>query len=235
MHIIVDGYNLIRQSDALRQYERISLEEGRRALVRSLADYRKLRGHRITVVFDGWEGGSPQEERDLRRRGGDHLFPPRGEGRRGDQTDGRGRGARRSWSSPPTGRSPSLPPAAGRPPSPRSLSPRGSTGSPPRRRRMPIPRRRRRGRGRSPRRREKEGPRPAPLQTETGRPRPDQETLKRDECDGDVTGPDRPSGHYRRPKAHSPSRKGQSSPIPSQIRGARASGHAAYSVQREER
>ena len=64
MHIIVDGYNLIRQSDSLRRYERISLEEGRRALVKSLADYRKLRGHRITVVFDGWEGGSPTEERD---------------------------------------------------------------------------------------------------------------------------------------------------------------------------
>lgn len=68
MHIIVDGYNLIRQSDALRRYERISLEEGRRSLVRSLADYRKRRGHRITVVFDGWEGGSPTEERD--RAGG---------------------------------------------------------------------------------------------------------------------------------------------------------------------
>ena len=68
MHIIVDGYNLIRQSDTLRCCERISLEEGRRALVRSLADYRKLRGHRITVVFDGWEGGSPTEERD--RAGG---------------------------------------------------------------------------------------------------------------------------------------------------------------------
>jgi uncharacterized protein len=68
MHIIVDGYNLIRQSDTLRQRERISLEEGRRALVRSLADYRKFRGHRITVVFDGWEGGSPHEERD--RAGG---------------------------------------------------------------------------------------------------------------------------------------------------------------------
>ena len=24
-----------------------------------------MRGHRITVVFDGWEGGSPLEERDL--------------------------------------------------------------------------------------------------------------------------------------------------------------------------
>jgi uncharacterized protein len=65
MHIIVDGYNLIRQSDTFRQSERKSLEEGRNALIRSLVVYRKLRGHRITVVFDGWVGGSPREERDL--------------------------------------------------------------------------------------------------------------------------------------------------------------------------
>jgi uncharacterized protein len=68
MHIIVDGYNLIRQSNTLRQHERHSLEEGRRALVRRLAGFRKQRGHRITIVFDGWEGGSPTEERD--REGG---------------------------------------------------------------------------------------------------------------------------------------------------------------------
>lgn len=65
MHIIVDGYNLIRQSDTFRQFEKKSLEEGRNALLRSLAGYRKLRGHRITVVFDGWVAGSPKEERDL--------------------------------------------------------------------------------------------------------------------------------------------------------------------------
>jgi hypothetical protein len=65
MHIIVDGYNLIRQSATLRHSEMKSLEQGRNALIRSLAGYRKLRGHRITVVFDGWEGGSPREERDF--------------------------------------------------------------------------------------------------------------------------------------------------------------------------
>jgi predicted RNA-binding protein with PIN domain len=65
MHIIIDGYNLIRQSDLLRQQERISLEAGRKALLRMLAGYRKARGHRITCVFDGWVGGSPTEERDL--------------------------------------------------------------------------------------------------------------------------------------------------------------------------
>ncbi len=78
MHIIVDGYNLIRQSDRLRAHERSSLEAGRKALVQNLAAYRQLRGHRITVVFDGWSGGSPQEERD--RLGGiDIIYSRLGE------------------------------------------------------------------------------------------------------------------------------------------------------------
>ncbi|MBN1828305.1 MAG: NYN domain-containing protein, partial [Deltaproteobacteria bacterium] len=58
MHIIIDGYNFIRQSDRLRRFERISLEEGRKQLLRTVGEYRKLRGHKITVVFDGWGGGS---------------------------------------------------------------------------------------------------------------------------------------------------------------------------------
>jgi uncharacterized protein len=64
MHIIVDGYNLIRQSDYLRRYEKHSLEAGRRALTLRLSEYKRIKGHRITVVFDGWENGPAQEERD---------------------------------------------------------------------------------------------------------------------------------------------------------------------------
>jgi hypothetical protein len=64
MHILVDGYNLIRQSDLLRRYERHSLEAGRRALMSKLSDYKRKKGHRITVVFDGWKSGSAEEERD---------------------------------------------------------------------------------------------------------------------------------------------------------------------------
>jgi len=63
MHIIIDGYNLIRQSDSLRRYERLGLEKGRAELLRRLLAYRKLKGHRITVVFDGWIGGPLREER----------------------------------------------------------------------------------------------------------------------------------------------------------------------------
>ena len=78
MHIVIDGYNLIRQSDVLRQAERWSLEEGRRALIRRLASYRQNRGHRISVVFDGWKSGSYAEERD-REQGIDILYSRRGE------------------------------------------------------------------------------------------------------------------------------------------------------------
>lgn len=64
MHIIIDGYNLIRQSIEFRRFEKQSLEAGRRALIEWLSLYRRLKHHRITVVFDGWAGGSPHQERD---------------------------------------------------------------------------------------------------------------------------------------------------------------------------
>lgn len=64
MQILIDGYNLIRQSDILRRYELHSLEAGRRALMSKLSDYKRKKRHKITVVFDGWRGGSDQEERD---------------------------------------------------------------------------------------------------------------------------------------------------------------------------
>jgi len=78
MHIIIDGYNLIRQSDVLRLHERQGLEAGRKALIHLLAGYKKTRGHRITIVFDGWLGGPPQEERD-REAGIEIIYSRRGE------------------------------------------------------------------------------------------------------------------------------------------------------------
>ena len=78
MHIIVDGYNLIRQSDALRRYERLSLEEGRKALIRSISLYKRQRGHKVTVVFDGWQGGPLEEERD-KLSGIDIIYSRKGE------------------------------------------------------------------------------------------------------------------------------------------------------------
>lgn len=64
MHIFIDGYNFIRQSAHFLRFERQSLENGRKALIEALAQYRLRKGHDITVVFDGWQNGPPLEERD---------------------------------------------------------------------------------------------------------------------------------------------------------------------------
>lgn len=62
MWIVIDGYNLIRRSPRLALLDRRDMEEGRDALLASLAAYRRLKGHRITVVFDGWERGGMREQ-----------------------------------------------------------------------------------------------------------------------------------------------------------------------------
>lgn len=53
VHIIVDGYNVIRQSPVMGPLDRQDLQLGREALVDKLAAYKRLKGHTITVVFDG--------------------------------------------------------------------------------------------------------------------------------------------------------------------------------------
>lgn len=63
MQILIDGYNLIRQSEELRRFERMGLEAGRKHLIDRLSQFRKARGHSITVVFDGWDSGPLTEER----------------------------------------------------------------------------------------------------------------------------------------------------------------------------
>ncbi len=53
LHIIVDGYNLIRNSAALEELDRQDIQLGREALMEMLAAYKKIKRHKITVVFDG--------------------------------------------------------------------------------------------------------------------------------------------------------------------------------------
>jgi len=66
LHLIIDGYNLIRQSPWLSLLDARDLEEGREALLQSLTAYRQRRlQHKITVVFDGWQGGGLRESRDV--------------------------------------------------------------------------------------------------------------------------------------------------------------------------
>ena len=53
LHIIIDGYNLIRQSNMFCTYDHEDIQLGRDMLLDALAVYKRLRSHKITVVFDG--------------------------------------------------------------------------------------------------------------------------------------------------------------------------------------
>jgi uncharacterized protein len=53
IHIIIDGYNLIRQSNSLSTLDHRDIQLGREALLDVLAAYKKIKRHKITVVFDG--------------------------------------------------------------------------------------------------------------------------------------------------------------------------------------
>jgi predicted RNA-binding protein with PIN domain len=64
VHILIDGYNLIRQSAALATIDAADILDGRNALLQLLAAYRKLKRHRITVVFDGMDAAWGTPERD---------------------------------------------------------------------------------------------------------------------------------------------------------------------------
>lgn len=53
LHIIIDGYNLIRQSAALSTLDNQALQLGRDTLIEMLVAYKKIKRHKITIVFDG--------------------------------------------------------------------------------------------------------------------------------------------------------------------------------------
>ncbi|HDK16982.1 MAG TPA: NYN domain-containing protein, partial [Nitrospirae bacterium] len=53
-YLLIDGYNLIGTAHH-------DLEAARNDLVEKLCRYSGLRGHDITVVFDGWKNGLPVE------------------------------------------------------------------------------------------------------------------------------------------------------------------------------
>jgi len=78
MHLIIDGYNLIRQSKVLSPLDRQDIARGREALIGRLAAYRRLKPHRITVVFDGIQAPDLSPTRD-RVQGITIVFSRRGE------------------------------------------------------------------------------------------------------------------------------------------------------------
>lgn len=58
IHIIIDGYNLIRQSNFFSPIDRRDMQLGRETLIETLAAYKRIKGHKITVVFDGVQAPS---------------------------------------------------------------------------------------------------------------------------------------------------------------------------------
>jgi predicted RNA-binding protein with PIN domain len=78
LHIIIDGYNLIRQSPRLKRLDRQDIQLGRQTLLEELALYKKRKHHRITVVFDGANAPAFTQPKD-RINGIDILFSRAGE------------------------------------------------------------------------------------------------------------------------------------------------------------
>lgn len=67
IHIVIDGYNLIRQSRQFSDLDRQDLQSGRDALVDALAAYKKLKSYAITVVFDGTSAYTGMPRRDVQK------------------------------------------------------------------------------------------------------------------------------------------------------------------------
>ena len=78
MFIAVDGYNFIKQSPELRKLEQVELQKAREGLVERLAQYKRMKGHSITVVFDGAPEGRRAGHRE-RSRGIEVVFSKPGE------------------------------------------------------------------------------------------------------------------------------------------------------------
>ncbi|MGB9700932.1 MAG: NYN domain-containing protein [Thermodesulfobacteriota bacterium] len=78
MHIAVDGYNFIKQSPSLRALEKADLQKAREKLIELLAEYKRFKGHAITVVFDGAQEISRGIQKE-RQRGVEIIFSRSGE------------------------------------------------------------------------------------------------------------------------------------------------------------
>ena len=78
IHIIIDGYNLIRQSDSLSRLDDRDIQLGREAVLDRLSTYRRNKHHRITVVFDG-ANAPPFSQRSGRIKGIEVKFSRTGE------------------------------------------------------------------------------------------------------------------------------------------------------------
>ena len=77
-HLLVDGYNLVGSAGMAPPAGSGRLEAARETLLKNLAGYRQRKGHAITVVFDGWQGGLGAEHREF-QSGVEVVYSKRGE------------------------------------------------------------------------------------------------------------------------------------------------------------
>lgn len=82
MHVLVDGYNLLGSAGLAAPSSPGRLEAAREALLQRLAWYRQKKGHAVTLVFDGWQGGLGSEHHEF-KSGIEVVYSKRGE--RADQ------------------------------------------------------------------------------------------------------------------------------------------------------
>ena len=78
MHLIIDGYNLLHVSRSLIHLNPVQLQWERERLIDQLSAYQKLKPCRITVVFDGWQGGWATEKWE-RQKGVEVVYSKLGE------------------------------------------------------------------------------------------------------------------------------------------------------------
>lgn len=78
MHLIIDGYNLLYVDRSPFQLNSIQLQWERDRLIDQLSAYQQIRQYKITVVFDGWQGGWVTEKRE-RRKGIELIYSQLGE------------------------------------------------------------------------------------------------------------------------------------------------------------
>ncbi|WP_390602143.1 YacP-like NYN domain-containing protein, partial [Staphylococcus pseudintermedius] len=61
-YVIIDGYNMIGQSQKLSRVAKESLEEAREQLLIEISNYSAVTKGKIVCVFDAYDRGTPQSE-----------------------------------------------------------------------------------------------------------------------------------------------------------------------------
>jgi predicted RNA-binding protein with PIN domain len=78
IHIIIDGYNFIRQSMSPLLLKTRDLQQEREFLISLLAAWKRRRAHAVTVVFDGGRAPSDLARKDM-LQGIEIIFSPAGQ------------------------------------------------------------------------------------------------------------------------------------------------------------